>query len=264
MNLTSELILSCYPSRSSSAKKQVHSGHKLDWNHIPGWEGEEAAGAVLSRSHWSQQQQVELFSPMLWNQKFLEVFLMWGTVLSLKGWSSSWAGCVSADTERGLYAERVQSWGHGRADYHVPRWSDWAIPVCCGTEGRKRPRSEPSLFSHTSPRVLLVSSECWLILWLSLLSDDPTLLNFKKGDLIIIIKDNELLEGRGWVKGENDSTRKRGAVPVEAILILPTLTKPTNEVMVRLGQPNRKEIKLFFVFSHIHRIFFLYVKQTEG
>ncbi|XP_011472695.1 unconventional myosin-VIIb [Oryzias latipes] len=67
--------------------------------------------------------------------------------------------------------------------------------------------------------------------------DDPTLLNFKKGDLIIIIKDNELLEGRGWVKGENDSTRKRGAVPVEAILILPTLTKPTNEVMSLINLP---------------------------
>uniref|UniRef100_A0A3P9LF06 Si:ch73-194h10.2 n=1 Tax=Oryzias latipes TaxID=8090 RepID=A0A3P9LF06_ORYLA len=66
---------------------------------------------------------------------------------------------------------------------------------------------------------------------------DPTLLNFKKGDLIIIIKDNELLEGRGWVKGENDSTRKRGAVPVEAILILPTLTKPTNEIMSLINLP---------------------------
>lgn len=68
----------------------------------------------------------------------------------------------------------------------------------------------------------------------SLLSstDDPTFLSFKKGELIIIIKDDEFSHQRGWIKGENERTRKTGAVPIDAILILPTLTKPTNQVMV--------------------------------
>ncbi|KAI3369062.1 hypothetical protein L3Q82_026031 [Scortum barcoo] len=74
--------------------------------------------------------------------------------------------------------------------------------------------------------------------------DDPTLLSFKKGELIIIIKDDEFSQQRGWLKGENERTKKRGAVPTEAILILPTLTKPTSEVMslINLSPNQRKDI----------------------
>ncbi|XP_070765301.1 unconventional myosin-VIIb [Enoplosus armatus] len=72
--------------------------------------------------------------------------------------------------------------------------------------------------------------------------DDPTLLSFKKGELIKIIKDDEFSQGRGWIKGENESTRQTGAVPSDAILILPTLSKPTNEVMSLLNlSPNQRK-----------------------
>lgn len=67
-------------------------------------------------------------------------------------------------------------------------------------------------------------------------ADDSTFLSFKKGELIIIIKDDEFSHQRGWIKGENERTRQTGAVPTDAILILPTLSKPTNEVMVRRSQ----------------------------
>ncbi|XP_072246199.1 unconventional myosin-VIIb [Leuresthes tenuis] len=74
--------------------------------------------------------------------------------------------------------------------------------------------------------------------------DDPTLLSFKKGELIILIKDNEFSQQRGWLKGQNDITKKVGAVPTEAILILPTLSKPTNEVMslFKLSPNQRKNL----------------------
>uniref|UniRef100_G3NI32 Myosin VIIBa n=1 Tax=Gasterosteus aculeatus aculeatus TaxID=481459 RepID=G3NI32_GASAC len=72
--------------------------------------------------------------------------------------------------------------------------------------------------------------------------DDPTFLSFKKGELIIIIKDDEFSEQRGWIKGQSESTRQTGAVPTEAILILPTLSKPTNAVMSLLNlSPNQRE-----------------------
>nr|XP_061834366.1 unconventional myosin-VIIa-like [Nerophis lumbriciformis] len=72
--------------------------------------------------------------------------------------------------------------------------------------------------------------------------DDPTLLSFKKGELIVLLKDNEFSEKRGWVKGKNSSTGKTGAVPMDAILILPTLSKPTNEVMSLLNlSPNQRK-----------------------
>ncbi|XP_063748289.1 unconventional myosin-VIIa [Eleginops maclovinus] len=74
--------------------------------------------------------------------------------------------------------------------------------------------------------------------------DDPMLLSFKKGELIIIIKDDEFSQERGWIKGQNESTKKTGAVPTEAILILPTLSKPTNQVMslINLSPNQRKNI----------------------
>uniref|UniRef100_A0A8C7GFM3 Unconventional myosin-VIIa-like n=1 Tax=Oncorhynchus kisutch TaxID=8019 RepID=A0A8C7GFM3_ONCKI len=50
--------------------------------------------------------------------------------------------------------------------------------------------------------------------------DDPTFLSFKKGELIVLIKDDELTVGRGWIKGKNERTGKTGAVPTDAVLVL--------------------------------------------
>uniref|UniRef100_A0A4W6DHW4 Myosin VIIBa n=1 Tax=Lates calcarifer TaxID=8187 RepID=A0A4W6DHW4_LATCA len=74
--------------------------------------------------------------------------------------------------------------------------------------------------------------------------DDPTFLSFKKGELIVIIKDDEFSQQRGWIKGQIEGTKRTGAVPTEAILILPTLSKPTYEVMSLLNLPpnQRKDI----------------------
>ncbi|XP_036376709.1 unconventional myosin-VIIa [Megalops cyprinoides] len=74
--------------------------------------------------------------------------------------------------------------------------------------------------------------------------DDPTFLSFKKGELILIIKDDEFSPERGWMKGKNDRTGHTGAVSTDAILVLPTLTKPTNEVLslLNLSPDQRKTI----------------------
>uniref|UniRef100_A0A668AG22 Si:ch73-194h10.2 n=1 Tax=Myripristis murdjan TaxID=586833 RepID=A0A668AG22_9TELE len=69
-----------------------------------------------------------------------------------------------------------------------------------------------------------------LFVILSCCVDDPTFLSFTKGELIIIIKDDDYSPGRGWIKGQNERGRT-GAIPTEAILVLPTLSKPTDEVM---------------------------------
>uniref|UniRef100_A0A8D3CSB6 Myosin VIIBa n=1 Tax=Scophthalmus maximus TaxID=52904 RepID=A0A8D3CSB6_SCOMX len=71
--------------------------------------------------------------------------------------------------------------------------------------------------------------------------DDPTFLSFKKGELIVIIKDDEFSQQRGWIKGQIESTKQTGAVPTDAVLILPTLNKPTNELMVRTLSPNQRK-----------------------
>uniref|UniRef100_A0AAQ6IG54 Uncharacterized protein n=1 Tax=Anabas testudineus TaxID=64144 RepID=A0AAQ6IG54_ANATE len=75
--------------------------------------------------------------------------------------------------------------------------------------------------------------------------NDPTFLSFKKGELITLIKDDEFSQQRGWVKGQNESMKQTGAVPIEAILILPTLSKPSYEVMVcllKMSPNQRKDI----------------------
>ncbi|CAL8309973.1 unnamed protein product [Lota lota] len=74
--------------------------------------------------------------------------------------------------------------------------------------------------------------------------DDVTLLSFKKGELLVLLKDEEFSPERGWVKARNDRTGKTGAVPAEAILILPTLSKPTNQVMnlLNLSPDQRKSV----------------------
>uniref|UniRef100_A0A3Q2GJ36 Myosin VIIB n=1 Tax=Cyprinodon variegatus TaxID=28743 RepID=A0A3Q2GJ36_CYPVA len=76
--------------------------------------------------------------------------------------------------------------------------------------------------------------------------DDPTILSFKKGELIILIKDDEFSKQRGWIKGQNSSNKKTGAVSTEAIHILPTLSRPSNEILVRsfinLSPNQRKDL----------------------
>lgn len=64
-------------------------------------------------------------------------------------------------------------------------------------------------------------------------TDDHTLLSFRKGELLVMIKDNEFSQKRGWIKGRNERTGKTGAVPIDAIFILPTLTKPSKELLVQ-------------------------------
>lgn len=69
--------------RSCTVKEQVHCGHKLDWYHLPGREREEAGGALLPWSDWSQHHQVEteseeeevvwVYVRRSWNLEILEV-----------------------------------------------------------------------------------------------------------------------------------------------------------------------------------------------
>uniref|UniRef100_A0A8C4X8N6 Myosin VIIB n=1 Tax=Erpetoichthys calabaricus TaxID=27687 RepID=A0A8C4X8N6_ERPCA len=64
---------------------------------------------------------------------------------------------------------------------------------------------------------------------------DSTFLNYKKGDLIVLLKDENFASDRGWIKGQNERTGQSGAVSYDAIFILPTLTRPSNEVLTLLS-----------------------------
>ncbi|XP_063056384.1 unconventional myosin-VIIa [Engraulis encrasicolus] len=74
--------------------------------------------------------------------------------------------------------------------------------------------------------------------------EDSTYLSFKRGELLLLIKDQDHQPDRGWLKCKNERTGQIGAVPTDAVLILPTLTKPSKEVLglMTLSPQERKEV----------------------
>uniref|UniRef100_A0A8C0FFZ7 Myosin VIIB n=1 Tax=Bubo bubo TaxID=30461 RepID=A0A8C0FFZ7_BUBBB len=62
-------------------------------------------------------------------------------------------------------------------------------------------------------------------------SQDPAILSFKKGDLLIFTEDKRLDANSGWICAQNERTSKTGNVFLEEIYIIPSLTKPSSQVL---------------------------------
>ncbi|XP_040613950.1 unconventional myosin-VIIb isoform X2 [Mesocricetus auratus] len=71
-------------------------------------------------------------------------------------------------------------------------------------------------------------------------TDDATLLPFKKGDLLILTKKQGLLASENWVLGQNDRTGKTGLVPTAYLYIIPSLTKPSAQLLSLLAMSPEK------------------------
>ncbi|NWW11508.1 MYO7A protein, partial [Oreocharis arfaki] len=61
--------------------------------------------------------------------------------------------------------------------------------------------------------------------------EDPSILSFKKGDLLIFTEDKRLDADSGWISAQNERTGKTGNVFLEDIYIIPSLTKPSSQVL---------------------------------
>uniref|UniRef100_A0A8C0FAC6 Myosin VIIB n=1 Tax=Bubo bubo TaxID=30461 RepID=A0A8C0FAC6_BUBBB len=61
--------------------------------------------------------------------------------------------------------------------------------------------------------------------------EDPAILSFKKGDLLIFTEDKRLDANSGWICAQNERTSKTGNVFLEEIYIIPSLTKPSSQVL---------------------------------
>ncbi|XP_042574095.1 unconventional myosin-VIIb-like isoform X2 [Cyprinus carpio] len=74
--------------------------------------------------------------------------------------------------------------------------------------------------------------------------EDPTLLNYRRGDVLFMIKDGEYSSEEGWIKARNERTNQTGAVSLDAIRILPMLTRPTEETLnlLNLTPARRKSV----------------------
>ncbi|XP_004694932.1 PREDICTED: unconventional myosin-VIIb [Condylura cristata] len=71
-------------------------------------------------------------------------------------------------------------------------------------------------------------------------TDDPSFLPFKKGDLLILTKKNGPAASEMWVLGQNNRTGKTGLVPVACLYIIPTVTKPSVQLLNLLAMSPAK------------------------
>ncbi|XP_042316884.1 unconventional myosin-VIIb [Sceloporus undulatus] len=61
--------------------------------------------------------------------------------------------------------------------------------------------------------------------------DDTSILAFKKGDLLILTQDKSQGESQDWIYAQNERTDKFGLVSRDAIYVIPTVTKPSSQIL---------------------------------
>ncbi|XP_023565487.1 unconventional myosin-VIIb [Octodon degus] len=71
-------------------------------------------------------------------------------------------------------------------------------------------------------------------------TEDVTLLPFKKGDLLILTKKQGLLTSENWTLGQNDRTGKTGLVPTTCLYAIPTVVKPSAQLLSLLAMSPEK------------------------
>ncbi|KAM9249280.1 unconventional myosin-VIIb [Dugong dugon] len=71
-------------------------------------------------------------------------------------------------------------------------------------------------------------------------TDDATLLPFKKGDLLILTKKQGLLASENWTLGQNDRTGRTGLVSMACLYIIPTVIKPSTQLLSLLAMSPEK------------------------
>ena len=66
--------------------------------------------------------------------------------------------------------------------------------------------------------------------------DGASYLQLNKGDLVVLDRESrgEAILNGGWCSGVNERTGERGDFPSEVVCIVPAMTKPPPDIMVRL------------------------------
>ena len=65
-------------------------------------------------------------------------------------------------------------------------------------------------------------------------TDDPMFLLCKRGDLLQVEKGEGSSSDKNWISATNQRTSASGAVYKDTVRFLPTLEKPTDEMLVEL------------------------------
>ncbi|XP_039999659.1 unconventional myosin-VIIa-like, partial [Xiphias gladius] len=72
--------------------------------------------------------------------------------------------------------------------------------------------------------------------------DDPMFLICKRGDLLLVEKDEEYSSEENWIKATNQRTSGSGVVYKDTVQFLPTLSRPTEEMLELLSPGQRKPL----------------------
>uniref|UniRef100_A0AAY5KWT3 Myosin VIIAa n=1 Tax=Esox lucius TaxID=8010 RepID=A0AAY5KWT3_ESOLU len=72
--------------------------------------------------------------------------------------------------------------------------------------------------------------------------EESTFLSFQKGDLILLdLETGQQVMTSGWAHGINERTNQKGDFPVDAVYVLPTVTRPQVEIVVRLSASRERK-----------------------
>lgn len=72
------------------------------------------------------------------------------------------------------------------------------------------------------------------VLFSSSAGEESTFLSFRKGDLILLDQETgEQVLNSGWAHGVNERTNQKGDFPVDCVYVLPTMTRPQQDIVVR-------------------------------
>uniref|UniRef100_A0A8C4EBQ7 Myosin VIIAa n=1 Tax=Dicentrarchus labrax TaxID=13489 RepID=A0A8C4EBQ7_DICLA len=72
--------------------------------------------------------------------------------------------------------------------------------------------------------------------------EESTFLSFLKGDLILLDQDTgEQVLNSGWAHGINERTNQRGDFPADCVYVLPTMTRPPQEIALVTMTPDQRQ-----------------------
>jgi hypothetical protein len=73
------------------------------------------------------------------------------------------------------------------------------------------------------------------IIWIWFTGEGSSFLTFLKGDLIVLEDDStgETVMNSGWCVGRCERTGEKGDFPAETVYVLPSCSKPPQDILVR-------------------------------
>uniref|UniRef100_A0AAX7TJ81 Myosin VIIAa n=1 Tax=Astatotilapia calliptera TaxID=8154 RepID=A0AAX7TJ81_ASTCA len=72
--------------------------------------------------------------------------------------------------------------------------------------------------------------------------EESTFLSFRKGDLILLDQETgEQVLNSGWAHGVNERTNQKGDFPVDCVYVLPTMTRPQQDIALVTMTPEQRQ-----------------------